>query len=699
MMSKISLSVHYIFVLILGLTLGIDGLSGSSDKIEIKAKNIESFEGVVTAKESVVVRYNGMLIKASSARYNQNSNMLVLDGNIETIGYKGTKEHSQHMEINTKSKEINFKELFLVNQNDVWIMSDKVEKKKNEYKLNTSLLSSCDISDPLWTMRFDNSVYNSDENYIKVYNAKVYLLNIPIFYTPYLSFSTNKQRSSGLLFPLFGYNATDGMLYEQPVFWAISDSMDLEINPQIRTSRSVGVYSTFRFVDTDHSQGTIRAGYFSDQQSYIDKYGIPNSSHYGLEFNYESTNVFEKYLPKGFDDGLYVNTTYLNDIDYLSLQKTSLGHFGLSPIQESRINYFAQNNDYYLGLNTKYFIDTRIGVDDSQTLQVLPTIQMHKYLKKLFLDDLTYSVDFKISNFDRKKGVTMKQAELRIPLEYATSFFDDFLDVSLGEEFYYSNSFFGNTALLSDNFQYYNNVHKAKISTDLTKKYNGFTHVLQPSVSYLKPGSENKSPAAFARLDKEQKALFKVGLPEEEYSLSVAQYFYDEEMTLKFFQRLTQKYYSNRDFKMADTINEMEYNWDNYSLYSNIIYSHEFNNIKEASTSFSLNHEYYSFNIEHSYKQLLTTDETSIIINDMNIDFSYIYNQQLSFNGGFTYNIEDSSSRQWKFGGSYYRDCWSLDASIREDIRPTSAGVISESTFYLQLNFTPFGSVGTDTLQ
>ena len=44
-------------------------------------------------------------------------------------------------------------------------------------------------------------------------------------------------------------------------------------------------------------------------------------NHYGIEFNYQSSEVFKKYLPEGFKDGLYVNTTYLNDIDYLTLQK------------------------------------------------------------------------------------------------------------------------------------------------------------------------------------------------------------------------------------------------------------------------------------------------------------------------------------------------------------------------------------------
>jgi len=698
-MSKVGLLFKYMLMLILGIVLNIEMLSASSDKIELKAEHIESVKGIITAKDNVVVHYDNMIIKASSAKYYKETKMLILDGNIETIGYKGTKEHSTHMEIDTSTKEVDFEELFLVSENDVWIMSNDVNKKENNYKLGTSILSSCDISDPLWTMRFSDSTYNVNENYIQVYNAKVYMWDIPVFYTPYMAFTTNKQRSSGLLFPLFGYNAVEGFIYEQPIFWAISPSVDIEINPQIRTSRSMGAYSTLRFVDSNHSEGALRVGYFKDFESFTEEYTLPNSSHYGIEFNYQSTEVFKKYLPEGFKDGLYVNTTYLNDVDYLTLQKNNLSHFGLSPIQESRVNYFLQDNAYYFGLNAKYFIDTRENVDDDRTLQILPSIQLHKYLDHFISENFTYSADFKVSNFDRKKGTTMQQAELRIPLEFTTSFFDDFVNVSLGEEFYYSKSFFGNGDFVYDDFQYYSNMHKAKLFTDLTKKYNGFIHVFQPSLSYLKPGSENQSPTKFSQLNPEQKELFRVGLAEEQYNLALSQYFYDNKMKLKFYQRLTQRYYVDREYKFADINNEMEYNWKHISLYSNLTYSYEFKDIREAATYFFLKESDYQFGIGHSFKKSLTEDQSSILVNDININFGYTYNEQIKFDGGVTYNIDDSTSKQWKIGGSYYRDCWSVAASIRQDIRPTSAGAVSENTFYLQLNFTPFGSIGTDTLK
>ena len=698
-MFNIKLLVRFMVMLILSMAYGTGLLFASSDKIEIKAKNIEAINGVVVASDNVIVHYDNMVIKASRAKFNKVSQILVLDGNIETIGYDGTKEHSTHMEINTKTNEVTFKELFLLSENDVWIVSDNVTKKKKQYKLSTSVVSSCDISDPLWTMRFSDSLYDINASYMEIYNAKLYMWDIPVFYTPYLAFSTNKQRSSGLLFPLFGYTENEGVFYEQPFYWAISESMDLEINPQVRTNRSKGLYGTFRFVDSADSSGIFRMGYFKDKQSYIDTYNLPNDSHYGFEFNYESKELFQKYLPQGYEDGLYVNTTYLNDIEYLTMQKNTLQHFGRSPIQESRVNYFVENNDYYFGLNAKYFIDTRNNNEDrDKTLQVLPSAQFHKYLSHFITENFTYSVDFKVTNLDRREGATLQQAEFRIPLEFSTSFFDDFLNLSLSEELYYSTFYFGNGDFIQDDFQYYSNTHKVKLFTDLTKKYDNFIHVLQPSVEYINGGSENQSPIEYSHLDEKQKELFSVGLPEAQYNLSLSQYFYDENMKLKFYQRLTQKYYIDRAYKWADLNNEMEYSFDSLKLYNILGYSPEFHELRFASSSLSFVQKDYSVSISHSYKQVLPDEPTTIAANDMTFDFSYKYNTQFSFNGGFTYNIDEASSKQWRVGGRYYRDCWSLVASVRQDIRPTSSGAISENFYFLQLNFTPFGSIGTDTL-
>ncbi|WP_223891410.1 LPS-assembly protein LptD [Sulfurovum sp. TSL6] len=681
-------------------------LSAASDKskIEITAKYVDAAKNLVKARDNVVVYYEDAVIKASSAYFDKSTKVLVLDGNIEMLGYKGSKVHTNHIEIHTDTKEVTFDELFLIGRNDVWLFSNDAYKEEGKYTLGASLISSCDIADPLWKMAFSDALYESDTNYIKIYGAKVYLWDIPMFYTPYLAFSTDRERTSGLLFPAFGYSSNEGFLYEQPVYWAISKSMDMEFNPQIRTSRSIGMYSTLRFVDTAYSSGKLRVGYFKDKKEYTEEYALNNDSHYGIEFNYESSQVFSDTYLQGFTDGLYINTTYLNDIDYLNLQKSHLEHFGLVPLQESRVNYFAYNNDYYAGLNAKYFIDTREGVDDDETLQILPSVQLHQYLTHFIWNNLTYSTDLRINNFYREKGTTLRQAELKVPLEFTTSFFDDFLNLSLGEELYYSKFFFGNEVHFYDDFEYYSNIHKVKLFTDLTKKYDGFIHVLQPSLTYIRPGNEYQSPA-LSSLDLNQTALFTVGLPEEHYDLSVSQYFYDETMKLKFYQRLTQTYYPERNYELADMRNEMQYNWDQWRLYNNVIYSHEYGKIRESSSRISLNKQDYYVGVGHTYKQILPDvpsdiADDDISANDVYLTFRYTLNEQVALNGGFTYNVDDSSNNQWRFGGGYHRDCWSVDAAIRQQITPRPTGFTIDNSFYVQLNFIPFGGIGTgDTNQ
>lgn len=668
-----------------------------SSKIEITAKQIEATETSIKARDNVIVYYADSVIKADTAHYNKTEKLLVLDGNIEMIGYQGSKEHSNHMKIYTEKNELTFDELFLVGENDVWLFSHDVHKQDGNYTFGTSVLSSCDVEDPLWKMVFSRSHYDSNASYMKIYNAKIYMWDVPILYTPYMAFTTHNERSSGLLFPGFGYTSNEGILYEQPIYWAISPSMDLEVNPQLRTSRSLGLYGTFRFVDSAYSSGEIRAGYFKDEQSYADQYNLPNDSHYGFEFNYESSRVFNNFLPHGFKDGLYINTTFLNDIDYLNLQSSGLTHFGLIPLQESRLNYFTYNNDYYAGVNAKYFIDTR-KIDNDDTMQILPSLHLHKYLNHLVWDSLTYSADIHVNNFDRKEGATLRQVEFNIPLEFTTSFFDDLLNLSLGEEFYYSKFFFGNGDFVHDDFEYYSNIHRVKIFTDLTKKYDSFVHVLQPSLKYTKPGNEHQSPTDASSLSDEQKALFAVGLPEEAYSLSLSQYFYDENMKLKFYQRFTQEYYPKREYELADMNNEMQYNWKTWQFYSNLTYAHEFSEIRESSNSVALTQTDYSVSVGHTYKQVLPDVTTTVSANDLYLAFAYAYSKEIKVNGGLTYNIDESSSRQWRFGGSYNRDCWSVAASLRRDITPRPTGFTTDNTFFVQFNFIPFGSVGTASL-
>jgi len=672
----------------------------STTKIEVNAQSITSKDDIVYANGGVEVFYQDSIIKAKHAKYDRKKSTLILDGRVELIGYKGTKEQASKIVIDTNSSDIEFHKLFMVSDNDIWITTDKATKKGDTYTIGTSILSSCDVKNPIWKMSFDKSKYYKDKEYIKLYNTTVYFLDTPIFYTPYLAFSTNNQRSSGLLFPLFGYSQDEGVLYEQPIFWAIAPDMDIEFNPQIRTKRSYGSYATFRFVDTPYSHGAFRIGYFKDNDSYAKEHVGNNDSHYGIELQYDSSKIFSKYLNDEYKDGLYINSIYLNDIDYLNLQKTSFGDFGQTPLQESKINYYLQNNDYYVGINAKYFIDTRKDVNKSETLQILPSIAIHKYLSSIFFDNLTYNIDMHIDNYYRKKGVNLKEVSFLIPVEYTFSFFDDYLNISLGEDIYYKKLFFNKSDCLYDRFRYFSTLHKIKMYSDLTKKYDVFTHVLQPSLEYLKPGLEDEYPVSVDEFNENQQKLFNVGLPEEHYTFSIGNYFYDNNMDLIFYQRLSQTYYAKksilRSYRFGDLKNELKYKINKWEIYNELIYSHNYSKIRESSTHISYLDTSYSFSLWHTYRDILGDENSDNLIeaNEISFDFNYIYNHAWQFSGALSYNLDESSSKQWKLGAKYHQDCWGVSLEVKQEIIPRPDGSDTQNSFYIMMDFAPFATLG-----
>ncbi len=665
----------------------------ATNKIEILAKQIETTGDQTVAREGVVVYYNDAVMTAKRAIFDRKKRELVLEGDITAIGYNGIKEHAKSVRIKTEEKSVLFRDLFLASSNDIWIYSKKAQRTEGNYTLEESTLSSCDVSDPLWELHFSHSFYNADQQYMQLYNTKVYFMDIPIFYFPYLAFSTNRERTSGLLFPVIGYTETEGLMYEQPLYWAIHPSMDLELNPQVRTKRSVGLYGTFRFVDSPTSQGALRAGYFRDKKRYLIREDQTTNEHYGVEFNYHNKDFMATHRPSGYESALYVNMTLLNDIDYLNLQKNGLDHFGLTPLQESRVNYVLHNEHYYYGLNAKYFIDTRKENNDD-TLQILPSIAFHKYLDQLFLKDLTYSFETKINHYDRKEGTTLKQVEMKLPLEYTFALFDDYLSLSLGEEFYYSKFFFDDGEFDHNAFAYYSNIHKLILFSDLTKSYSTFSHVVQPSLTYLYPGNEHAYPVSFDMLDREQQKLFTVGLPKVQYQLALSHYFYDPTTALIFYQRLSQAYYVDGPIHFSDLSNEMQYNWRNWHFYSDLSYSIAYKKIRKSSTHIATEGETYSLSLGHFYKKVLLDQPDDVVADDILVDFSYKIDDRFDIYGGLSYSLNKNFGTQWHLGGSYTRNCWSMGISLRQDVVPRPNGYTKESKVYIDLSFIPFVGIG-----
>ena len=236
----------------------------ASDKVEIYASKLTSSDkGIINASGGVSVLYKDYVITANRARYDKRTGALELFKNIR-VNYAGKyKVLGEYAKLNIAKKERLFKPFYMLDKrSDVWMSAGSGNANKEEIDISEGTVSGCNPLDPLWTMEFSSSDYNTESKWINLYNMRLYLYDIPVLYTPYFGYSLDTTRRTGLLKPSIGLSNDEGFYYQQPIYIAEQNWWDLEILPQIRTSRGAGIYTNFRFVDSKVSHGEFKMGYF-----------------------------------------------------------------------------------------------------------------------------------------------------------------------------------------------------------------------------------------------------------------------------------------------------------------------------------------------------------------------------------------------------------------------------------------------------
>jgi LPS-assembly protein len=660
------------------------------ETIEVFSSEITSTKDFFEATGDVVLLYDGALLKANKATYDKNSSQLILSGGVEMIRKDATKVASETIHINTSTKSVDFKELLLTTEEDLWISAKEAVKVNENYKIFNSILSSCDRKNPDWTIEFAEANYRKDKEFISLSEAKLSFYDTPIFYFPYIAFPTVNKRTSGLLFPQFRLSDDEGFVYEQPIYYVAANNLDIEFNPQVRTSRGVGLHATARFVDSNYSEGTFRTGYFINNNSYVNENNL-DKEHYGFEFLYVSTDILpeSKFLDK-YKSGLYVNATYLNGLEYLNLQKNTASSLVSSNLIESRLNVFAYDDNDYLGLYGKYYIDIS-KKDNKETIQELPTLHYHRFMNYLFEDKLFYTFDARVHNYTRVKGSRASQAEFDLPITYYDSFFNDYLDFSFSENLYLSDVFFSNLNQSSKNYRYYRNYHTLELSSDLVKAYGDDIHTLHPSLIYTKPSIEKESPIEYADLNQEQKELFVTQTERENISLGLSQYYYNKNLDMNLFHRLAFVSFPKERLNKGDINNEFVYSVDSLNLYSNLFYSLDKNILRSLTSSLTYNQSNYDIMLTHFYNNdfLLNNEKTSFI----NAELRHRYSKHNQWFAAGDYDLSQKFNNQWHIGLVHQQKCWGATISIGQEQIPNVASSFKNNMLYFELNLNPLGGI------
>ena len=653
--------------------------------VDIFAKKVEYKDSKVVARDDVVIVYDDYYIEADRAIYDKNSSIIELFGKISLLKNSSYIVLSDYSIFDMKNKKIYSKPFFFREHKDnVWISSCDAKKEDSVFNLKKAIVSSCNPTNPDWKIEFSKGDYNEKKKWVNLYNAILYAKNTPIFYTPYLGFSTSKERKSGLLKPGFAYSNKEGFVYIQPFYLAPDPQWDLEISPQIRSNRGKGAYTTFRFVDTPYSFGKISTGFFKEKSSFIKQESLKNDKHYGFEAFYRRDALFVDKKSANRSDGLYLDFKYLNDIDYLNLKESSI-ESSYGSLVTSRFNYYYNQYDHYFGLYLKYFIDTS-KVDNSDTLQILPKLQYHKYTNSLFLNNILYSVDFKFTNLYREKGVNAKQYELNIPFSIYFNSLNDYVGLSFSENMYASYVDYSNYSQRLKNGLFIRNYHKFSIYSDLIKSYSSFLHTIHLNGSLIIPSYEKD------RGDKED--FISINSETKRLELSLKEYFYNLKGDEFLYHRVIQPIFYDKEDRFGDLENEIGFNIDRVRVSNDIFYSHKYNSISSIATSISYSDAMISAIASHFYKNGFENEKDS---NFLNTSFNYNLSKRYKIFGKIGYNIEDKFIKEWNFGWRFYKKCWSYEISYNEKTVPILTSIGSSSykdrSILFRVELFPLGGV------
>lgn len=679
------------FKFLLLLLCGSINFLQASEDVEVLAKNVVKNGDIVHAKDEVVLYSQKYVITADEAFYNTTNGDIELIGNITILEGTEYASKSGKASINLR-KDIGAMSPFFtyIQENDLWMKCEEGSFNSDFYFSSKAITSTCNVQNPDWKIGFSTGEYNKQSKFMHLYNTLFYIQDVPIFYLPYFSFSTDNTRRSGLLRPKYGIGKDEGLFYLQPIYIAPYKNWDLQFDPQIRTQRGYGLNTTFRFVDSSYSQGEFSFGQFREYEAYAEENNLKNDKHNGYSLYYDRSNLFSNINNEATEDGLIIDFQYLNDIDYLNTLDGEDSSY--NKLVTSKLNYYYSWDKDYFGLYAKYYIDTD-KISNETTLQELPSAQYHRFLDTFLLDNTYYSIDYKSTNYTRDEGSNAFQNEILAPFSIHFPLFGDYLKFKFTESFYITRVDYGNASLTNNFGQYSKNYHTFSLYTDLSKPYDDFFHTMYLGVNYILPGLSKR------------KGHFESYIPineeEESFNLDLVQYFYDSEGDKRISHTLRQAFnLSDYKYKYGDLENTLRVYFANGVTLSSIInYSHQYSKTTKVQTAINWKHDYYTFALTHTHENEKNAEKT----NFLSIDFSTNYMKNYNFFAGLDYDIKDDFFKSWSIGWKFDRKCWDYILTYREDRTPklTSSGtdVVNKRGIYLTFTLAQIGAVNYDFIK
>jgi LPS-assembly protein len=359
----------------------------------------------------VVVTQGYRQIKANKAQLNQDTGMLIMDGQLElrepgllVLGSDATVNQNQNtLEVNQATYALQAESLrgtaARINKTD-----------DGKLKLKSATFTRCAPNDNTWSLKGSQITLDTLSQQGVAKNVRLYIKDIPVFYFPYFRFPIGDQRLSGFLAPSFIID-DNGVNTSTPYYFNLAPNYDLTFTPHLVNAHGVLFEGNLRHLSRLFATD-LNAAFLSDDSGDIDandKTLINNGTitqAAAAPFAGQDRWLFNLDQVGGKTQpwSTTIDYTKVSDIDYFRDFDSQTANSQNDNFLNQRILTSYQLPSWRFGLDAiSYQILDETIVDPFRQLPALSAVGQYQLLKKTD-SYLSVDLDHQWVRFDNKKS-------------------------------------------------------------------------------------------------------------------------------------------------------------------------------------------------------------------------------------------------------------------------------------------------------
>ncbi len=221
------------------------------------ADRIQSLDGrYVEASGNVVIRSLRDKVEADWLRYDKEEDTLNAQGQV-TLSREEDSLTGKNLQLRITDRigsmnELSYQIAQIRGRNGRGTASLLKFDGRDRYSLHDSTYTTCPAGQDDWLFKTRELNLDYTRNIGSARQVSLEFQGTPILYVPWVDFSLDNSRKTGLLTPSYGASDKRGLELSTPWYWNIAPNRDATITPRLMSRRGLEVTGEYRYLEPDY---------------------------------------------------------------------------------------------------------------------------------------------------------------------------------------------------------------------------------------------------------------------------------------------------------------------------------------------------------------------------------------------------------------------------------------------------------------